>query len=182
MIIPACKPRYILAVYLAMCAVFMAVAIPTKGAVSIAFLILVFCAESACFACIFATGMLPLYPHNLNLNAQLANPRTGLRGLGRHTKRGGSLLVAAISGATVFTPATGAVMDHSNASIAMVIPLTGYVLAWIYPLYINVWNKELMDSHRATTVGLAENDGKNDLEKSVTNDHCVEKETALHVN
>lgn len=72
-------------------------------------------------------------------------------------------------------------MDHSNASIAMVIPLTGYVLAWIYPLYINVWNKELMDSHRATTVGL-ENNGKNDLEKSVTNDNSLEKEVAVHVN
>lgn len=82
------------------------------------------------------------------------NECTGLRGLGRHTKRGGSFLVAAISGATVFTPATGAVMDASNASIAMVVPLVGYLMAWVYPLYINVWNKELMDSHRTTTVGL----------------------------
>lgn len=58
MIMPAFKPRYILAVYLALCAVFMAIAIPTKGATAITFLILVFCAESACFACIFATGLL----------------------------------------------------------------------------------------------------------------------------
>ncbi|KAH8672307.1 glucose galactose transporter [Ilyonectria robusta] len=133
MMMPAFKPRLILATYLALCSIFIAIAIATKGATSIAFLILVFCAESACFACIFATG---------------------LRGLGRHTKRGGSFLVAAISGATAFTPATGALMDATNASTAMVIPLTGYVLASVYPLYINVWNKELMDSHRSTMVGI----------------------------
>ncbi|KFA80022.1 hypothetical protein S40288_01844 [Stachybotrys chartarum IBT 40288] len=139
MMIPACKPRLILAVYLGLCAVFMAPAIALSGDAAIAMIILVFCAESACFACIFATG---------------------LRGLGRHTKRGGSFLVAAISGATVFTPATGAVVDATNASIAMVIPLTGYVLAWIYPLYINVWNKELMDAHRSTKIGLENEDVK----------------------
>ncbi|KAM5385558.1 hypothetical protein ACJZ2D_000757 [Fusarium nematophilum] len=157
MLIPACKPRLILAVYLALCAVFMTAAIPTKGPSSIALLILVFCAESACFACIFATG---------------------LRGLGRHTKRGGSLLVAAISGATVFTPAAGAVMDASNASIAMVVPLAGYIMAWAYPLYINVWNKELMDSHRATKVGTQEYEEKKDLELSASHH---EREAAVGV-
>lgn len=73
------------------------------------------------------------------------------------------MLVAAISGATVFTPATGAVMDATNASIAMVIPLTGYILAWAYPIYINVWNKELMDTHRKTEVGIKPED---DYDKS----------------
>lgn len=45
-------------------------------------------------------------------------------------------------------------MDATNASIAMVIPLVGYILAWAYPFYINVWNKELMDTHRRTEVGI----------------------------
>lgn len=68
MMIPACKPRLVLAVYLAMCAVFMVPAIPTRGNVSIALLILVFCAESACFACIFATGEFAPKTHRSNVD------------------------------------------------------------------------------------------------------------------
>lgn len=157
MMIPACKPRLILAIYLGLCAVFMAPAIALSGDAAIAMIILVFCAESACFACIFATGKCQSFIHCRHVLLRIG---VGLRGLGRHTKRGGSFLVAAISGATVFTPATGAVVDATNASIAMVIPLTGYVLAWIYPLYINVWNKELMDAHRSTKIGLENDDVK----------------------
>lgn len=71
------KPRYILGSYLALCFVFIVAAMNTSGTTSIAMLILVLCFESACFATIFTLG---------------------LRGLGRHTKLGGSLLVAAISG------------------------------------------------------------------------------------
>lgn len=78
--------------------------------------------------------------------------------------------MAAISGATVFTPAAGAVMDASNVSTAMVIPLAGYVMAWVYPLYINIWNKELMDSHRSTKIGTYEyEENKEDLEFHVSN-------------
>ncbi|KAH6971079.1 glucose galactose transporter [Ilyonectria sp. MPI-CAGE-AT-0026] len=162
MLIPAFKPRLILGTYLALCAVFITAAIPTKGTTAIAMLILVFCAESACFACIFATG---------------------LRGLGRHTKRGGSFLVAAISGATVFTPATGAVMDATNASTAMVIPLTGYILAFVYPIYINVWNKDLMDSHRATEVGIQPDEPKDIEFMSATHDEDTHqrKQMTSHV-
>jgi len=75
MTIKRVKPRYILAIYLFMCFVFVLAASQTHGTASIALLVLVLCAESACFATIFTLG---------------------LRGLGRHTKIGGSLLVAAI--------------------------------------------------------------------------------------
>lgn len=111
MLIPAFKPRYILAVYLGLCFVFVVPAITTNGNTSIAMLILVLCFESACFATIFTLG---------------------LRGLGRHTKFGGSLLVAAISGGMVFPPMTGAVIDsRGSAHIAMTIPMMGYILAWM---------------------------------------------------
>ncbi|KAM5356886.1 hypothetical protein ACJ41O_003532 [Fusarium nematophilum] len=119
-----------------------------------------------------------LYTANRFIAAGLMLIPACLRGLGRHTKRGGSLLVAAISGATVFTPAAGAVMDASNASIAMVVPLAGYIMAWAYPLYINVWNKELMDSHRATKVGTQEYEEKKDLELSASHH---EREAAVGV-
>ena len=140
------KPRIVLLIYQTAIMIFLAAAIgvntgsaTTANWGGLALLMVVLFFESCIFPIIFALT---------------------LRGLGRHTKRGGSFLVAAISGATVFTPATGAVVDATNASIAMVIPLTGYVLAWIYPLYINVWNKELMDAHRSTKIGLENDDVK----------------------
>jgi MFS transporter, FHS family, L-fucose permease len=110
MTIPAVKPRYVLAVYLGLCFVFVVAAMNTTGTVSIAMLILVLCAESACFATIFTLG---------------------LRGLGRHTKFGGSLLVAAISGGMVFPPMAGAVVDQKGAHTAMAIPMMGFVLAYV---------------------------------------------------
>lgn len=72
-----------LASYLCLCFVFVIAASQSSGDASIAMLILVLCFESCCFATIFTLG---------------------LRGLGRHTKIGGSLLVAAISGGMVFPP------------------------------------------------------------------------------
>jgi len=77
MMIPAVKPRYMLSIYLGMCFVFSVAAMNTHGTTSIALLIMVFVFESCCFATIFTMA---------------------LRGLGRHTKRGGSFLVSAISG------------------------------------------------------------------------------------
>ena len=120
-------------IYLGLCFVFIVAAMNTAGTTSIAMLILVLCFESLCFATIFTLG---------------------LRGLGRHTKMGGSLLVAAISGGMVFPPMTGAVLDARDAHTAMAIPMMGYILAWIYPLYVNIWKRDIMDSHRDTTVGL----------------------------
>ncbi|KAK0725317.1 major facilitator superfamily domain-containing protein [Lasiosphaeris hirsuta] len=131
--IPAFKPRYLLTAYLALCFVFIVAAMNTGGTTSIAMLCLVLCFESCCFATIFTLG---------------------LRGLGRHTKMGGSLLVAAISGGMVFPPMAGAVVDARNAHVAMAIPMMGYVLAFIYPLYVNIYKRDVMDTHRDTKVGI----------------------------
>lgn len=87
MMIPAFKPRYMPATYLGMCFIFSIAAMTTKGTTSIALPIMVFCFESCCFAMIFTLG---------------------LRGLVRHTKRGGSFLVAGVSGGMVFPPMMGA--------------------------------------------------------------------------
>lgn len=147
------KPRYLLAVYLGACFVFAVAASQTHGDTSIAMLVLVLCFESACFATIFTLG---------------------LRGLGRHTKFGGSLLVAAISGGTVFPAMTGAVATHlvkkngkedkRTFHTAMLIPMAGFICAWIYPIYVNLFNKEVMDTHRATAVGIEPPAGKDILE------------------
>ena len=87
MMVPAIKPRFMLAAYLGMCFILSIATMTTKGNTSIALLILVLCFESCCFATIFTLG---------------------LRGLGRHTKRGGSFLVSGISGGMVFPPMMGA--------------------------------------------------------------------------
>ncbi|KAK0625334.1 glucose galactose transporter [Bombardia bombarda] len=158
--IPAFKPRYMLAAYLALCFVFVVAAMTTTGTASIAMLILVLCFESLCFATIFTLG---------------------LRGLGRHTKRGGSLLVAAISGGMVFPPMTGAVVDRHGAHTAMAIPMMGFILAFLYPLYVNIFKGDSMDAHRDTRVGLEPvvNDKALELEAQATGaDHRAEAKTA----
>ncbi|APA14410.1 hypothetical protein SS1G_11749 [Sclerotinia sclerotiorum 1980 UF-70] len=134
------KPRYILAAYLFLSWLFVLSASQSHGNGSIACLVLVLCFESACFATTFTLG---------------------LRGLGRHTKLGGSLLVAAISGGAVFPPMTGAVATHLTNSgskkpfhMAMLIPMMAFVLAYIYPVYVNFIVKDRMDERRLTAVGI----------------------------
>ena len=69
--------------------------------------------------------------------------------------------MAAISGGAVFPPMTGAVATHLQKTnskkpfhMAMLIPMAGFICAWVYPVYVNVFNKELMDTHRETKVGI----------------------------
>ena len=147
------KPRYILVIYLFLSWLFVLSASQSHGSGSIACLVLVLCFESACFATTFTLG---------------------LRGLGRHTKLGGSLLVAAISGGAVFPPMTGALATHlqNNGSkkpfhMAMLIPMMAFVLAYIYPLYVNFYVKERMDERRATAVGIEhENNHESKLQQT----------------
>ena len=148
LMVPAIKPRYLLTVYLGMCFVFSVAAMNTAGTQSIVLLIFVFVFESACFATIFTMS---------------------LRGLGRHTKRGGSFLVAAISGGCVFPPMMGAVVTDRNAHIALAIPMMGYILAWVFPIYVNIFQRKRMDEHRLTTVGLVEpTDKELELERNAS--------------
>ncbi|KKA28848.1 hypothetical protein TD95_000262 [Thielaviopsis punctulata] len=135
MMIPSIKPRYVLSAYLSLCIVFSIAAMNTRGNISIAMLTTVLCFESACFATIFTLG---------------------LRGLGKHTKRGGALLVSAISGGMVFPPMMGAVVDRKGAHTAMAIPMMGFILAGVYPVYVNVFKRKTMDIHRGTSVGLSQ--------------------------
>ncbi|KFY31453.1 hypothetical protein V493_01093 [Pseudogymnoascus sp. VKM F-4281 (FW-2241)] len=127
------RPRFMLAAYLGMCAVFSIAAMNTQGNAGIALFIMIFVFESCCFATIFTLA---------------------LRGIGRHTKRGGSFLVSAISGGAVVPPMMGAVVTSHNAHFAMIIPFMGYVLAYAFPIYVNFFNKDAMDSHRETDLNV----------------------------
>lgn len=102
MTMKAFKPRYMLATYLFMCIIFTIAALNVHGNAGIGLFIMIFVFESCVFAIIFTLA---------------------LRGLGRHTKRGGSFLVAAISGGAVVPQMMGAVVTHKNAHFAMIVPL-----------------------------------------------------------
>ncbi|BFZ60903.1 hypothetical protein YB2330_001955 [Saitoella coloradoensis] len=148
MTIPAFKPRYILITYLCLCFVFALAAATTRGTTSIAMLILVLCFESACFATIFTLA---------------------LRGLARHTKLGGSFLVAAISGGAVFPPMAGAVATHTGSfHRAMFVPMAGYIAAWIFPIYVNFFIREAVDVHRETRLGVEKREVEIELGRQIT--------------
>jgi len=158
MMSPVVKPRWILIAFLGGAFVFAIAAMNTTGNTSIGLLMIVFAFESACFATIFTLG---------------------LRGLGRHTKFGGSLLVSAISGGMVFPPITGAVVDAKGAHFAMIIPAMGYVIAWIFPIYVNFFNYKTMDAHRLTSLNVDPPSQKEiELERSTTGDAKNEAGTA----
>lgn len=87
-----------------------------------------------------------------------------LRGLGRHTKRGASFLIAAVCGGTIFAPLLGAVADKKGMNIAMAVPVAGLALSLAFPIYANFWKAKELDGFR---LGVRE---ANDVEKA-NNDH-----------
>ena len=103
------KPRHVLWLYMTMIVIFIIFAMTTTGNAGIATLSLVLFFESCIFPTIFTLS---------------------LRGLGRHTKRGASFIVASVSGGAVFPPVLGAVADATNTRTAMCIPLIGFVVSW----------------------------------------------------
>lgn len=153
MTFPFFRPRLVLAAYLFLTFVLTLAAALTNNNTSIILLCLAICFESACFATIFSLG---------------------LRGLGRYTKIGGSLIVAAISGGAVLPPIAGAVATKMQKigskrpfHQAMIVPMTGFIVAWIYPLYANVWNSEVIDIRRETRHGIENIGGTKDVEQEI---------------
>jgi MFS transporter, FHS family, L-fucose permease len=135
------KPRIMLMVFMTAIIIFIAAAIGADGNAAVAMLCLVLFFESIIFPTIFTLS---------------------LRGLGRHTKRGGSFLVSAISGGAVFPVILGSVADRGGPRAyrnAMCVPLGGFVVAWAFPIYLNIFCREMLDGFRATKIGLNDNEG-----------------------
>jgi len=59
----------------------------------------------------------------------------GLKGLGNNTKIGGSLLVMAIVGGAVLTPAMGLISEKFGIAAAYIIPLLAYVYVAAYSFF-----------------------------------------------
>ena len=127
------QPRLILWLFMSMIVIFISAAIGAGGNAGIAVLSVTLFFESCIFPTIFTLS---------------------LRGLGRHTKRGASFLVASVCGGAVFPPILGVVADARNTQIGMIIPLAGFVVAWSFPLYLNLFKAKELDGYLKSKVGI----------------------------
>jgi len=133
------KPRWVLLTFQTAIVIFISAAMgvdtgnantPNWGGISMLMIVLFF--ESCIFPIIFALT---------------------LRGLGRHTKRGASFLVASVCGGAVIPAILGNVADKIGTQKAMCVPLAFFVLAWSYPLYLNVAKGRELDAYTESHVG-----------------------------
>ncbi len=129
------RPRKVFLVFLTLCVVFVAPAITQRENVGMSMLYVTLFFESICFPTIVALGM---------------------RGLGRHTKRGSGWLVAGVFGGAVVPPLTGVAADAHNTATAMVVPLMFFVVAETYALAVNFVPayRDPADAFSTTEVGL----------------------------
>ncbi|OAQ57782.1 l-fucose permease [Pochonia chlamydosporia 170] len=129
------KPRVVFGVYLTLCMVFLAPAITQGGNAGVALLYVTLFFESICFPTIVALGM---------------------RGLGRHTKRGSGYIIAGVFGGAAVPPLMGRVADMHSTGLSMVVPLCFFIGAWTYALAVNFWPwyKNTIDAYTVTDVGI----------------------------
>ena len=86
----------------------------------------------------------------------------GMRGLGKHTKRGSGFIIAGVSGGACVPPLLGAVADlHNSTAKAMGVPLAFFIAAWTYSLCVNFVPsyRNPADQFSTAKIGLSEFDG-----------------------
>ncbi|KAK0610134.1 major facilitator superfamily domain-containing protein [Bombardia bombarda] len=129
------RPRWIFGIFLTMCIVFIAPAITQRDNIGMSMLYVTLFFESICFPTIVALGM---------------------RGLGRHTKRGSGFIVGGVFGGAVVPPLTGVAADKHGTAFAMLVPLCFFVAAWTYALAVNFWPwyRDTADAFTTTEIGL----------------------------
>ena len=132
------KPRLILLAFLTGVLIFIACAMGVEGEGGIACLSIVLFFESCVFPTIFTLA---------------------IRGLGRHTKRGSSWIVASVSGGALFPSLTGLVADHIDYHIAMLVPLIGFVISFMFPVYCNTIARRELDGFRESKIGYKDETG-----------------------
>jgi FHS family L-fucose permease-like MFS transporter len=105
------SPAFIMMVYSAAVIAFTAAAASLKGSAGVGVLMVTYFL------------MAPMYPTIFTL---------GTANLGVHTRRGAGILVMGVAGGAVFPPIQGAVADHANTRISMLVPLVGFVYVFGY--------------------------------------------------
>ncbi|RYP85176.1 hypothetical protein DL770_005090 [Monosporascus sp. CRB-9-2] len=129
------RPRWVFLTFLTACIIFIAPSITQRENVGISMLFVTLFFESICFPTIMALGM---------------------RGLGRHTKRGSGWIVGGIIGGAVVPPLTGYAADKRNAGFAMIVPLMFFIAAASYAFAVNFIPayRDPADAFSTTEVGL----------------------------
>ncbi|PWW76132.1 MFS general substrate transporter [Tuber magnatum] len=129
------KPRWVFLAFFTGVVIFQAVAVSARKDAGLASLNLVLFFESICFPTIFTLG---------------------IRGLGKYTKTGSTVIVGAIIGGAVIPPILGAAADHfNNTGPAMFVPLVFFVLAYSFPIAVNFYKPlaQLMDGFLESKAG-----------------------------
>lgn len=131
------KPRQVFLVYFCLVIVFCAAATGARGNAGVAMLMMTLFFESICFPTIFTLG---------------------IRGLGHHTKRGSSFIVASIVGGAIVPPMLLAVADaFDDTGRAMFIPLIWFVIGVTFAFGVNFHSRTvaLVDGFNDSDVGVS---------------------------
>jgi len=141
------RPRWIFLVYITGAIIFIGPTITQDGNIGVSLLYVVLFFESICFPTIVALGM---------------------RGLGRHTKRGSGFIVGGVVGGACVPPLTGAAADAHGNNVAMVVPMIFFLGAWSYALCVNFVPsyKKVVDSFGETEIGLHGHSAEAELEEN----------------
>lgn len=132
------KPRYVFLAYISCVLVFNSASITQRDNTGLAMLMLTLFFESVCFPTIVALG---------------------IRGLGRHTKRGSGVIISGVAGGACVPPALGAAADHfNNTGKAMFVPVLFFVVAWSYAVAVNFVPRyvEAADKVGQSTIGVSD--------------------------
>lgn len=143
------RPRWVFLAFMTCCIIFIAPSITQGGNTGMAMLYLTLFFESIIFPTIVALGM---------------------RGLGRHTKRGSGFIVAGVSGGACVPPLLGVAADRLDSTPkAMGVPLAFFIAAWTYSICVNFVPayRDVADRFSTTEIGVAQNNN-NDLEKAAS--------------
>lgn len=132
------KSRLVLMLFMMGVMIFIALAIGVYGEGGISLLSLVLFFESCVFPTIFTLS---------------------IRGQGRHTKRRGSWIVAAVSGGALFPSLTGLLADHKGYHIGICVPLVGFFVSFVYPFFLNTVYKKELDGFRESKIGYTDEHG-----------------------
>ncbi|KAL4921552.1 major facilitator superfamily domain-containing protein [Aspergillus aurantiobrunneus] len=156
------RPRWVFLVYLSGVVTFCAASTTQRNESGIAMLFVTLFFESVCFPTIVALG---------------------IRGLGRHYKRGSGFIVGGVSGGAAIPPILAHVADMRNdTGFAFIIPTMFMVVAWTYSVAVNFVPsyRDTVDKVGESDIGLHQ-DGDGDISKDVEASGDSEKGGAVHI-
>ncbi|KAL0938603.1 glucose galactose transporter [Colletotrichum truncatum] len=128
------RPRWIFLIFQSAVIIFLAPAITQRQNIGMSMLFVVLFFESICFPTIVALGM---------------------KGLGRHTKRGSGYIVGGVIGGACVPPLLGVAADAYGTGVAMFVPLVFFLGSLSYAAAVNFWPwyRDMIDAYSDTKIG-----------------------------